>query len=210
MNLGILIISISVFIVITIFLLKLDSINLKNRILPFIDPTQVKKSSLFNLNLKLNLFNKFENTDTLVLIDTAEFADLFAVALTSGLNPRSSLEKIVNFVSSDFSQALEKALKENSFGKPLLEALEEMTNEKSSKPLKPLIKQIFLALDRGTPLAEVTRSFATDQRLKLRNLITKKAAKKEIAMLMPIVFVVLPSVLAVAMYPALTVLQQLG
>jgi len=27
---------------------------------------------------------------------------------------------------------------------------------------------------------------------------------------MPIVFVVLPSVLAVAMYPALTVLQQLG
>ena len=118
MNLGILIISIFVFIVITIFLLKLDSINLKNRILPFIDPTQVKKSSLFNLNLKLNLFNKFENTDTLVLIDTAEFADLFAVALTSGLNPRSSLEKIVNFVSSDFSQALEKALKENSFGKP--------------------------------------------------------------------------------------------
>jgi tight adherence protein C len=183
---------------------------LKNRILPFIDPTRVKKSSLFNLNLKLNLFNKFENTDTLVLIDTAEFADLFAVALTSGLNPRSSLEKIVNFVSSDFSQALEKALKENSFGKPFLEALEEMTNEKSSKSLKPLIKQIFLALDRGTPLAEVTRSYATDQRLKLRNLITKKAAKKEIAMLMPIVFVVLPSVLAVAMYPALTVLQQLG
>ncbi|MFM1825897.1 MAG: hypothetical protein RLZZ37_532, partial [Actinomycetota bacterium] len=41
-------------------------------------------------------------------------------------------------------------------------------------------------------------------------LITRKAAKKEIAMLMPIVFVVLPSVLAVAMYPALTVLQQLG
>lgn len=187
-------------------LFRLDTINLEKRILPFIDATKVKRSFDFNLNF----INKFENSDALVLIHTAEFADLFAVALTSGLNPRSGLEKIINFVSDDFSMSLEKALKENSFGKPLFEALEEMTNERSSKPLKPLMKQIFLALDRGTPLAEVTRNFATDQRIKVRNLITKKAAKKEVAMLMPIVFVVLPSVLAVAMYPALTVLQQLG
>ena len=187
-------------------LFRLDTINLEKRILPFIDATKVKRSFGFNLNF----INTFENSDALALIHTAEFADLFAVALTSGLNPRSGLEKIINFVSDDFSMSLEKALKENSFGKPLFEALEEMTNERSSKPLKPLMKQIFLALDRGTPLAEVTRNFATDQRIKVRNLITKKAAKKEVAMLMPIVFVVLPSVLAVAMYPALTVLQQLG
>jgi hypothetical protein len=38
----------------------------------------------------------------------------------------------------------------------------------------------------------------------------KEAASKEIAMLIPVVFVVLPSVLAVALYPALTVLQKLG
>ena len=210
MTLGILIVSITFFSLMLLFIYNLDSIDLKKRILPFIDPIQVKSSSFFNISLKLNYFNKFENNDTLVLINAAEFADLFAVALTSGLNPRNSLEKITNFISSDISTSLEKALKENSFGKPLFEALEEMTDEKNSKPLKPLMKQIYLALERGTPLAEVTRDFATDQRLKLRNLITKKAAKKEIAMLMPIVFVVLPSVLAVAMYPALTVLQQLG
>ena len=210
MTLGILIVSITFFSLMLLFIYNLDSIDSKKRILPFIDPIQVKSSSFFNISLKLNYFNKFENNDTLVLINAAEFADLFAVALTSGLNPRNSLEKITNFISSDISTSLEKALKENSFGKPLFEALEEMTDEKNSKPLKPLMKQIYLALERGTPLAEVTRDFATDQRLKLRNLITKKAAKKEIAMLMPIVFVVLPSVLAVAMYPALTVLQQLG
>ena len=163
-----------------------------------------------NILFKNKLLYKFENSDSVTLIDSAEFADLFAVALTSGLNPRSGLEKIINFVPKQYAQSLEKALKENSFGKPLFEALDEMTNEKSGKNLKPLMQQIYLALERGTPLAEVTRNFATDQRIKLRNLITKKAAKKEIAMLMPIVFVVLPSVLAVAMYPALTVLQELG
>lgn len=183
---------------------------MENRILPFIDSNKVKKSFSNVVFSRFNFYNKLENDDSSTLIDTAEFADLFAVALTSGLNPRSSLEKITNFVSNNFAIALEKASKENSFGKPLFEALDEMTNLKSCKSLKPLMKQIFLALDRGTPLAEVTRTFASDQRIKLRNVITKKAAKKEIAMLMPIVFVVLPSVLAVAMYPALTVLQQLG
>ncbi|MFM1826609.1 MAG: hypothetical protein RLZZ37_1244 [Actinomycetota bacterium] len=210
MNQLIIFFSFAIFIWILFLIIKLDSINIEKRILPYIDSRRVKKSFKNNLSLKFYFLNKFDNSDSLILIDSAEFADLFAVALTSGLNPRSSLEKIIDFVSNDFSQSLEKALKENSFGKPLFDALEEMTDEKNCKSLKPLMKQIFLALDRGTPLAEVTRNFASDQRLKLRNLITRKAAKKEIAMLMPIVFVVLPSVLAVAMYPALTVLQQLG
>jgi hypothetical protein len=56
----------------------------------------------------------------------------------------------------------------------------------------------------------VSRKFAEDQRLKFKNLLMKQAAAKEISMLFPVVFVVLPSVLAVAMYPALTVLQKLG
>ena len=89
-------------------------------------------------------------------------------------------------------------------------ALNEMSDEKESKVLKPLIKQMETAISRGTPLADVSRKFAEDQRLKFRNLLMKQAAAKEISMLIPVVFVVLPSVLAVAMYPALTVLQKLG
>jgi pilus assembly protein TadC len=202
--------SILLFIFLMFLIYKLDSISLKNRIYPFIDSNKVGKSIQRDLLFKNKFLHKLEINDSEALIDSAEFADLFAVALTSGLNPRSGLEKIINFIPKEYSLSLEKALKENSFGKPLFEALDEMTNEKSGKNLKPLMQQIYLALERGTPLAEVTRNFATDQRIKLRNLITKKAAKKEIAMLMPIVFVVLPSVLAVAMYPALTVLQELG
>jgi len=92
----------------------------------------------------------------------------------------------------------------------LMIALNEMCESSQIKVLKPLINQMETALERGTPLAEVSRVFANDQRLKFRNLLTKQAATKEVSMLFPVVFVVLPSVLAVAMYPALTVLQKLG
>ena len=85
-----------------------------------------------------------------------------------------------------------------------------MTEKKETRSLKPLTRQMENAIDRGTPLAEVSRIFAEEQRLKFRNQLMKQAAAREISMLVPVVFVVLPSVLAVALYPALTVLQKLG
>ena len=144
------------------------------------------------------------------LVDSAEFGDLLAVALTAGQNPRASIDTISEFLPTDFKDGISKAIRENAFGKPLMIALNEMSDEKESKVLKPLIKQMETAISRGTPLAEVSRKFAKDQRLKFKNLLMKQAAAKEISMLIPVVFVVLPSVLAVAMYPALTVLQKLG
>jgi tight adherence protein C len=144
------------------------------------------------------------------LVDSAEFGDLLAVALTAGQNPRASIETISEFLPTEFKDGIGKAIRDNAFGKPLMIALNEMSDETESKVLKPLIKQMEIALSRGTPLAEVSRKFAEDQRLKFKNLLMKQAAAKEISMLFPVVFVVLPSVLAVAMYPALTVLQKLG
>jgi tight adherence protein C len=151
-----------------------------------------------------------DSEDLSKLMDSAEFGDLLAVALTAGQNPRASIDTISEFLPTDFQEGISKAIRENAFGKPLMMALVEMSDEKESKVLKPLIKQMETAISRGTPLAEVSRKFAEDQRLKLKNLLMKQAAAKEISMLFPVVFVVLPSVLAVAMYPALTVLQKLG
>ena len=102
MNQVIIFLSVVLYLFTLFLLIKLESINLEKRILPFIDAKKVKKSFNFNSLFNLNLFNKLENSDALDLINSAEFADLFAVALTSGLNPRSGLEKIINFVPSDF------------------------------------------------------------------------------------------------------------
>ena len=144
------------------------------------------------------------------LAASADFGDLFAVALVSGQNPRAGIEIIAEYLTPNFELGIRKAIRENAFGKPLMTALSEMVEQKETRVLKPLIKQMEIAIERGTPLADVSRAFAEDQRLKFRNLLMKQAAAKEISMLVPVVFVVLPSVLAVAMYPALTVLQQLG
>lgn len=189
---------------------KANQINLARRVSSFISTKnasqEIKQSKRKSLPRK-----KVNDSEGLSkLVDSAEFGDLLAVALTAGQNPRASIETISDFLPTEFKDGIGKAIRDNAFGKPLMIALNEMSDETESKVLKPLIKQMEIALSRGTPLAEVSRKFAEDQRLKFKNLLMKQAAAKEISMLFPVVFVVLPSVLAVAMYPALTVLQKLG
>jgi Flp pilus assembly protein TadB len=187
-------------------------IKLEARIGSFVDSRlaseniQIEKQS-FNL---LNRLNKSKNHELSDLICSSEFADLFAITLVSGQSPRAGLETVTEFVAPHYQVELNIALEENLYGKPLIISLKEMSEKKDMKILKPLSQQIDTALERGTPLAEVVRNFSQDQRNRFRNLLTKQAAAKEISMLLPVVFVVLPSVLAVALYPALTVLQKLG
>jgi tight adherence protein C len=195
-------------IVIYIKIWNANQIILARRVSSFISTKSASKEIKQSKSIIRKRVNEAEGLSKLV--DSAEFGDLLAVALTSGQNPRASIDTISEFLPTDFKDGISKAIRENAFGKPLMIALNEMSDEKESKVLKPLIKQMETAISRGTPLAEVSRKFAEDQRLKFKNLLMKQAAAKEISMLIPVVFVVLPSVLAVAMYPALTVLQKLG
>jgi pilus assembly protein TadC len=189
---------------------KSDQVHINQRISSFIFRDKTV-SELLSIKRKFNIPNRKSKINGLPeLAASADFGDLFAVALVSGQNPRAGIEIIAEYLTPNFELGIRKAIRENAFGKPLMTALSEMVEQKETRVLKPLIKQMETAIERGTPLADVSRAFAEDQRLKFRNLLMKQAAAKEISMLVPVVFVVLPSVLAVAMYPALTVLQQLG
>jgi tight adherence protein C len=62
-------------------------------------------------------------------------------------------------------------------------------------------------LDRGTPLVDVLRAQAQDSRDDAKRSILEAAGKKEIAMLVPLVFLILPVTVAFAIFPGIMVLQ---
>ena len=64
-----------------------------------------------------------------------------------------------------------------------------------------------VALERGTPIAEVLRAQAADARSGERNRLMELAGRKDVAMLVPVVFLILPTVVLVALYPGFTSLQ---
>jgi len=63
------------------------------------------------------------------------------------------------------------------------------------------------ALDRGTPIVEVLRAQAQDSRDEAKRQLLELAGKKEVAMLVPVVFLILPITIAFAIFPGILVLQ---
>jgi tight adherence protein C len=66
-----------------------------------------------------------------------------------------------------------------------------------------------IAVERGTPMLPMLDSFAADIRSNNQRKLLEKAAQKEVWMMIPVVFGILPAVTAVAVFPALTTLSQL-
>ena len=92
-------------------------------------------------------------------------------------------------------------------GLPFGETLTALSRELRLPPLTRCVEQIVGALDRGTPLAEVLRAQAQDSRDDFKRQLLETAGRKEIAMLFPLVFLILPVTILFAIFPGVVVLE---
>jgi tight adherence protein C len=74
-------------------------------------------------------------------------------------------------------------------------------------PVTRGLEQILGALDRGSPLAAVLQAQAQDAREDSKRDLLEKAGKKEVVMLIPLVFLILPVTILFAVFPGLLVIQ---
>ena len=92
-------------------------------------------------------------------------------------------------------------------GVPLGRALADLRDGLDHPALSRAIDQVLGALERGAPLAAVLRSQAGDAREEAKRTIIELAGRKEISMLVPLVFLILPVTVAFALFPGYLVLQ---
>ena len=64
-----------------------------------------------------------------------------------------------------------------------------------------------MAVERGTPLADVLRAQAQDVREEGRRELMETGGRKEVAMMVPVVFLILPVTVVFAVFPSMVVLR---
>jgi tight adherence protein C len=69
---------------------------------------------------------------------------------------------------------------------------------------------LVVAVERGTPLAEVLRAQAADVREQRKRQLIEAGGRKEVLMLVPVVFLILPVVVLFALYPGYFSLTQIA
>ena len=82
-----------------------------------------------------------------------------------------------------------------------MNALEGMAARTSLPALSRFVDGMAIAVERGTPLADVLRAQAMDVREQGRRALLEAGGRKEIAMLVPVVFLVLPVTVVFALFP---------
>jgi tight adherence protein C len=140
----------------------------------------------------------------------AEFptiAELLALSVSAGEGAVGALERVARTCKGDLSSELRRTLADARAGASLVQALEGLAARTSLPSLARFVDGVAVAVERGTPLAEVLRAQAQDVRDVGRRRLMETGGKKEIAMMIPVVFLVLPVTVLFAVYPGLAVLS---
>lgn len=143
----------------------------------------------------------------------AEFpavADMLALSLAAGEGTVSALERIVRITRGELSGELGHALADAHTGASLTTALAGIADRTALPSLQRFVDGIAVAVERGTPLADVLRSQAADVREADRRRLIETGGRKDILMMVPVVFLVLPVTILFALYSGFVTLQAIA
>lgn len=143
----------------------------------------------------------------------AEFptiADMLALSVAAGEGPVAALERVSSTSRGELAKEFRVALAEARTGASLVEALESVGDRTNLSLLARFVDGIAVAVERGTPLADVLRAQAADVREAGKRELIESGSKKEIGMMVPVVFLVLPVIILFAFWPGAIQLETFG
>jgi tight adherence protein C len=135
--------------------------------------------------------------------------ELLAFAVSAGEPVLLALRRISKSCTGPLVSELEKIINSINAGNGLVPALNQMSSQVESQQLTRATHSLELALERGTPLVQVLRAQAADARAHQMRMLLVLAGHKETSMMIPVVFCILPMIVAVALYPGMIALQVL-
>jgi tight adherence protein C len=138
-----------------------------------------------------------------MLTEFPTIADLLALAVAAGEGPLGALERVARVSHGELARELRRALSDARTGAGLIQALDGIAERTTLAPLSRFVDGVAVAVERGTPLADVLRAQAADVREARKRNLLEIGGRKEIAMMVPVVFLVLPVTILFALYPGL-------
>lgn len=136
-----------------------------------------------------------------------DVVELLALVVGAGQGPVAAIERVVELGRGDLVDELAITLADVRSGTVLTTALVHLEDRVESLHVTRLSEAIAVALERGTPLADVLRSQAADAREASRRALMEEGGRREIAQMVPVVFLVLPITVVFALFPGLFVLR---
>lgn len=138
------------------------------------------------------------------------FIESIALTVSAGAALSTALDIVSRRTSGVLADGLLRAVASMRAGLSIDDALRGLNDEFPIPAMSRLVSAIVTALERGTPIVDVLHAQALDARQESRRLLLETAGRREVGMLIPVIFFVLPAVVVVALYPGLQELSSIA
>jgi tight adherence protein C len=142
-----------------------------------------------------------------LMLELPTVAELLALSVAAGESAQSALERVAASTSGELADELADALARVRAGSRLSVALSAMADAYDLPALRRFADGVSTAIERGTPLADVLRAQAQDVRAAGQQELMEEGGRREIAMMVPVVFLILPVTVVFAVFPGLVAID---
>ncbi|HEX9616162.1 MAG TPA: type II secretion system F family protein [Anaerolineales bacterium] len=132
--------------------------------------------------------------------------DLLTICVEAGLGFDAAMSKVYEKWDNELGSALGRVIKEVQLGKLRKDALRDMADRIGISEMTSFVAAVIQSEQLGVSMAKVLRIQADQMRMKRRQMAEEEAHKAPIKMLIPMAFLIFPSICIVLMAPAFLML----
>ncbi|MGQ9626085.1 MAG: type II secretion system F family protein [Anaerolineae bacterium] len=136
--------------------------------------------------------------------------DLLTISVEAGLGFDAAMSKVAEKWDNELSKAFERVIHEIRIGKTRREALRSMAENVDVPDVTSFVASIIQADQLGVSIAKVLRIQSEQMRVKRRQRAEEKAHQAPVKMIIPMVFLIFPSIWVVLLGPSILILLHSG
>ena len=133
-----------------------------------------------------------------------------SIMISAGESPLSALQYISNRSQGLLPNFIRRSFLEYQVNRNLSKTLEYLAARTSSSQIRRLANSINVATERGSPIIQVLQNQIESIKKQIHINLLKKSGRNEIALLVPVVFLILPVSIMFAIWPSLYGLNSAG
>ncbi len=133
--------------------------------------------------------------------------DLLTICVEAGLGFDAAMRKVADKWDNELSIAFSRALQEVQLGKVRRDALRTMADRIGATEFDSFVAAVIQSEQLGVSMAKILRIQSDDMRVKRRQRAEAEAQKAPVKMLLPMTFLIFPTIVFILMGPAVLMIM---
>ena len=182
---------------------------IKNEVLRILSISNYTKQQV-HLTKVLRIITRSQINQAELNQELSKILQMLAIMISAGESSIAALRYISERSSGRLATLIKASLENYNNNGNLFSTLEFVSSATNSPQVRRLLNAIRISSERGSPMLDTLQNQVRSQNKEIKVNLLNKAGKSEIALLVPVVFLILPTSILFAVWPSIYGLSNSG